>query len=63
MSYYNSNNIPDYVALEQFYLDNYILRYNINRYASSRAYSPSVNRINVGKDNPSFDLTNENSFA
>lgn len=59
----NSSNIPDYVTLEQFYLDNYILRYNINRNASSRAYSRSENLINIGKDNPSFDLTKENSFT
>lgn len=54
---YSATNLPDYVVIEQEYLDMYVLAYNINRIASSAAYIPSTGRINVGVDNPAYGLT------
>lgn len=59
---YSSNNIPDFVVMEQSYLDNYILDYNVNRVASS-SYLPSQSSVNKGVDNPSYDLKAEESFV
>jgi hypothetical protein len=33
-SNFGPNNKPDYIKLEQYYLDSYTLAYNVNRYAS-----------------------------
>ena len=52
---YSSNNLPDFVVMEQSYLDNYELVYNINRVASSN-YEPSTASVNEGEDNPSYGL-------
>ena len=54
---YSSANLPDFVVLEQYYLDRYALVYNVNRIASSSAYTPSTGPINVGVNNPSYGLT------
>jgi hypothetical protein len=59
---YSSTNLPDYVVLEQSYLDNYTMAYNANRVATSK-YTSSETPINVGKDNPSYNLLGENSFV
>jgi len=59
---YSSTNLPDYIVLEQSYLDNYTMAYNTNRVASSK-YTYSEASINVGKDNPSYNLLGENSFV
>lgn len=59
----SKDNLPDYVKVEQNYLTNYILKYNINRIASSAAYSPSLKSINKDKNNPSYGTYNEMSFA
>ena len=58
---YSSTNIPDYVKLEQYYLDLYVLAYNVNRNATPAAYSPSTGPVNVGVDNPSYGLTSTDS--
>ena len=60
---YSKNNIPDYVVLEQSYLDNNTLAYNINRFATSSAYEPSKNQINIESSNPSYNKKNINAFA
>lgn len=60
---FNSIKIPDYVALEQTYLDHYTLAYNTNRFASSAAYNPYKGHINVGVDNPSFGKLGSESFV
>jgi len=54
---YSSSNLPDYVSLEQFYLNSFSLVYNVNRIATPAAYTPSTNPINVGINNPSYGLT------
>lgn len=59
---YSSNNLPDFVVMEQSYLDNYKLEYNINRVASSN-YEPSQASVNKGVDNPSYNLKGEGAFA
>ena len=41
--------------MEQSYLDNYELVYNVNRVASSN-YEPSTASVNEGEDNPSYGL-------
>lgn len=53
---YSASNIPDYVVLEQSYLDSYVLAYNMNRIATPAAYTPSAKSINVGVNNPSYGL-------
>ena len=60
---YSATNIPDYVVLEQYYLDNYVLDYNINRTASSSAYEPSSDLVNVGDSNPSYNKKSINAFV
>ena len=60
---YSATNIPDYVVLEQSYLDNYTLAYNINRTASSSAYEPSDELINVGESNPSYNKKGIDAFV
>lgn len=59
---YYSNNLPDFVVMEQSYLDNYELVYNINRVASSN-YEPSTASVNEGEDNPSYGLKGEQAFV
>ena len=59
---YYSDNIPDYLVMEQNYLDNYELAYNINRKASTN-YEPSKASVNVGINNPSYNLKSEEAFA
>lgn len=59
---YSSKNLPDFVVMEQSYLDNYTLDYNVNRVASS-SYEPSQASLNIGKDNPSYDLKGEKAFV
>jgi group I intron endonuclease len=58
-----STNLPDFVVLEQSYLDSCDLLYNVNRIASSAAYTQSTSLVNVGVNNPSYGLTGENSFV
>lgn len=48
--------------MEQSYLDNYELVYNINRVASSN-YEPSTASVNEGEDNPSYGLKGEQAFV
>lgn len=60
---FSATNLPDYVLLEQTYLDSYTLLYNVNRFASSSAYNPSLGPVNVGEDNPSFGKVGSTSFA
>lgn len=62
--------IWDYIRLEQKYLDQNILAYNVNRTASSAAYTlsspPPAGRekpVNVGSNNPSYGKTGNSSFA
>jgi len=59
---YSSNNLPDFVVMEQNYLDNYTLDYNVNRVASS-SYEPSQTSVNLGVDNPSYGLKGEQAFV
>jgi len=59
---YSSNNLPDFVVMEQSYLDNYKLEYNINRVASS-SYKSSQASVNKGADNPSYNLKGEEAFV
>lgn len=54
---YSATNLSDYVVAEQFYLDSFPLVYNVNRIATSAAYTPSTSPINVGINNPSYGLT------
>jgi hypothetical protein len=54
-SNYSSTNIPDFVIMEQSYLDNYKFEYNVNRVASSKYISTSSS-INEGVNNPSAHL-------
>lgn len=58
---FGSNNLPDYVTLEQNYLNNFIFLYNVNRHASG-AYNPSSRPNNVGENNPSFNVKGESAF-
>ena len=51
------------VVLEQPYLDNYTLAYNINRTASSSAYEPSSELVNTGELNPSYNKKNTDDFT
>lgn len=60
---YSPSNLPDYVVLEQAYLSSYTLAYNVNRVASSAAYTPSTSLVNVGTDNPSYGLFGLSSYA
>lgn len=49
--------------MEQSYLDNYTLDYNVNRVASS-VYEPSQASVNIGADNPSYkDISGEQAFV
>lgn len=59
---YSSENIPDFVKLEQNYLDNYSMKYNVNRIASSRYESLQVS-INKGEANASYNLIGEEAFV
>lgn len=52
---YSSKNLPDFAVMEQSYLNNYTLEYNVNKVASSK-YESSVVSVNLGKDNPSYSL-------
>lgn len=54
---YSATNLPDYVVLEQSYLDSFALVYNVNRNATPAAYTPSTLPVNVGVNNPSYGLT------
>jgi hypothetical protein len=56
-------NFPDYVVLEQFYLDAYVLQFNLRRTATPSAYVPSTGPINVGPNNPSYGLLGPNAPA
>lgn len=59
---YSSDNFPDFLVMEQHYLDNYILDYNVNRVASSN-YQPSRASVNKGTANPSYDLKDDKAFV
>jgi hypothetical protein len=59
---YSANNLPDFVVLEQSYLDNYSMDFNVNKVATS-GYEPSNNSVNVGNDNPSYGLKGDQSFV
>lgn len=59
---YSSDNLPDFVVMEQSYLDKYTLDYNVNRVASSKYESSEVS-VNLGEDNPSYNLKREQAFA
>ena len=61
-SNYSSTNIPDFVIMEQSYLDNYKFEYNVNRVASSKYISTSSS-INEGVNNPSYNLKGEKAFV
>lgn len=61
-SKYSSNNLPDFVVLEQNYLDNYKMEYNVNRVASTKYESLYVS-VNKGEANPSYDLIGEEAFV
>jgi cytochrome c oxidase subunit 1 len=54
---------PDFIVLEQVYLDSAVLAYNVNRVANPSAYTPSTEPINVGSDNPSYGLLGKDSLA
>ncbi len=59
---YSSKNLPDFVVMEQSYLDNYIMDYNVNRVASS-GYEPPQASVNVGTDKPSYGLKGDKAFV
>lgn len=59
---YSPGNIPDFVSMEQSFLDNYILEYNINRVASSK-YNTLMDSVNQGVSNPSYDNKGEEAFV
>lgn len=59
---YSSTNLPDFVVMEQSYIDNYDMVYNVNRTATS-VYVPSNTANNVGLNNPSHGLLGNRSFA
>lgn len=59
---YSSNNLPDFVLLEQSYLDNYKMEYNVNRVASSKYEALPVS-VNKGETNPSYSLIGEEAFV
>lgn len=59
---YSSNNLPDFVVMEQSYIDNYTMDYNVNRVTSS-IYEPSQASVNIGEKNPSYNLKEEQSFV
>lgn len=59
---YSSDNLPDFVVLEQSYLDNYLMEYNVNRVASSKYESLSVS-VNKGEANASYNLIGEEAFV
>lgn len=60
---YSETNLPDFVKLEQMYLSLYELDYNVNRIASSAAYTPSITSVNEGVNNPSFGYKSINAFV
>lgn len=60
---YSAINIPDYVLLEQSYLDNSVLAYNMNRIATPAAYNPNLTPTNVGEDNVSFGKLGSDAIA
>jgi len=60
---YSSDNLPDYVSLEQYYLDSYVLIYNMNRFASSAAYVPGNVSVNTGALNVSFGRKGEDAIV
>lgn len=60
---FSKENLPDYVVLEQYYLTNYVLKYNVNRTARSAAYSPSTKNINKNSDNASYGIYDQMAFA
>jgi hypothetical protein len=59
---YSSDNLPDYVVLEQSYLDKYKMEYNVNKVASSKYESLSIS-VNKGEANPSDNLLSEEAFV
>jgi hypothetical protein len=59
---YSSDNLPDFVVLEQKYLDNYPMEYNVNRVASSK-YEPLSVSTNKGEANASYNLIGEEAFV
>lgn len=59
---YSSKNLPDFVVMEQSYLNNYTLDYNVNKVASSKYESLGVS-VNLGRDNPSYNLKGEQAFV
>lgn len=61
-SKYYSDNLPDFVILEQNYLDRYPMEYDVNRVASSKYTSLRVS-VNKGEVNPSYNLLGEEAFV
>jgi len=59
---YSSDNLPDFVVLEQSYLDNHKMEYNVNRVASTKYESLYVS-VNKGEANPSYNLIGEEAFV
>lgn len=59
---FSSSNLPDFVVLEQSYLDNYKMEYNVNRVASSK-YEPLSVSVNKGETNASYNLIGEEAFV
>jgi len=49
--------------MEQYYLDTFTLVYNMNRFASPAAYSPSTGPINVGAQNAQYGKSGPESAA
>lgn len=60
---HSSANLPDYIELEQYYLDNYVLVYNMNRVANAAAYVPGQVSANVGALNVSFGRKGSDAIA
>lgn len=56
-SYHDVSMDSDYIKKEQYYLDNYTLVYNMNRFASPSAYvATPKGPVNVGTENPQYGL-------
>jgi group I intron endonuclease len=58
----SADNLPDYLLVEQSFLDKFDFVYNVNRTATA-IYSPSQEPRNLGSYNPSFSKLSNDSFA
>lgn len=59
---YSADNLPDFVVMEQSYLDSCAPAYNVNTVASSK-YEASGVSVNLGTENPSYNLKGEQAFV